>query len=150
MELCKESKRGELASKVSKVNYRLTSVKAMQISKNFTNFSICGPAIQQCDDGSCRAQSVICIWDFQCSWNLCACTTGSNISDSMDYCPYRCPPGICTCSPLMFQCSTGGCIPYSRVCDNVYDCADSPDEFCVAFRVSLSLIPGLENGWLIL
>ena len=60
--------------------------------------------------------------DFQCSWNLCACTTGSNISDSMDYCRYRCPPGICTCSPLMFQCSTGGCIPYSRVCDNVYDC----------------------------
>ena len=103
----------------------------MQIGKNFTNFSICGPAIQQCDDGSCRAQSVICIWDFQCSWNLCACTTGSNISDSMDYCPYRCPPGICTCSPLMFQCSTGGCIPYSRVCDNVYDCADSPDEFCI-------------------
>ena len=131
MKLCKKNKRGELASQVSKVNHQLASVKTVQLRKNVTNFSICGPAMQQCDDGSCRAQSTICIEDFQCSWNLCACSTGSNISDSMDYCRHQCPPGICTCSSLMFQCSTGGCIPYSRVCDNVYDCADSSDEFCI-------------------
>ena len=43
--------------------------------------------------------------------------------------------GICTCSSLMFQCSTGGCIPYSHVCDNVYDCVDSSDEFCIGGKV---------------
>ena len=130
-ELCQKSERCKLPSQADKFDNQLASVKQIKLQKTDTNFSICGPAMQQCDDGSCRAQSIICIWDFQCSWNLCACTTGSNISNSMDYCRYQCLPGICTCSPLMFQCSTGGCIPYSRVCDNVYNCADSSDELCI-------------------
>ena len=25
----------------------------------------------------------------------------------------------------------GGCIPYAHVCNNVYECADSSDEFCI-------------------
>ena len=132
VELRKKSKRSEMDDKTKN---RWAYVKKIQLQETDTNFVICGPAMQRCDDGSCRAQSIICIFDFQCVWNLCACTTSSNITESIDYCRYWCSPGICTCSPLMFQCSTRGCIPYSHVCDNVYDCADTSDEFCIGSKV---------------
>ena len=82
-ELCQKSERCKLASQADKFDNHLASVKQIKLQKTDTNFSICGPAMQQCDDGSCRAQSIICKWDFQCSWNLCACITGSNISDRL-------------------------------------------------------------------
>ena len=95
-------------------------------------YSMCGPTMQQCLDKSCRTQAAICQSDFKCAPNVCACTIGNQMEYSMQYCRYLCPPGICMCAPLMFQCSAGGCIPYSHVCDNVYDCADTSDEFCIS------------------
>ena len=114
------------------VNYRLINVKTLQLQENNTYFSICGPNMQQCDDGSCRTQSIICMSNFGCAPSLCACMVGTKLTYNTDYCRHQCPPGICICAPLMFQCSGGGCIPYFHVCDDVYHCADSSDEFCIA------------------
>ena len=113
-------------------NFTSTYEKIFQLKAYATNVSVCGPTTQQCDDGSCRIQSIICTLDFECAPNLCACVIGNQLNYSIDYCRHQCPPSICTCAPLMFQCSTGGCIPYTHVCDYEHNCADSSDEFCVA------------------
>ena len=112
-------------------NFAQTNLKIFRLKKSGTKFSVCGPTTQRCDDGSCRIQSIICMLDFECAPQLCACMIGNQLNYSIDYCRRQCPPGICTCPSLMFQCSTGGCIPYTNVCDNEYNCADSSDEFCV-------------------
>ena len=101
--LCVKSNTSELAYQAGKVNNHLAYVKEIQLWKTDTYFSICSPAMQQCDDGSCRTQSIVCMLDFQCVWHLCACSTSSHVINSIDYCRYRCHPGTCTCSPLMFQ-----------------------------------------------
>ena len=113
-----------------KFEMRWTNIYQLTEAENV--ISVCGPTMQQCHDGSCRAQSIICQLDFECAPNLCACMVGGHIDNSTEYCRHQCPPGTCRCAPLMFQCSTGGCIPYSHVCDNVYDCADISDEFCIS------------------
>ena len=116
------------------VNYRLINMKTLlQLQENDTYVPICGPNMQQCDDGSCRTQSIICTLNFGCVPSLCACMVGTQLTYNSDYCRHQCPPGICTCAPLMFQCSGGGCIPYFHVCDDVYNCADLSDEFCTAY-----------------
>ena len=109
-----------------------TKVKIFQLKTSGTNFSVCGPQTQRCDDGSCRVQSIICMFDFECAPHLCACMIGNQLHYNKHYCRHQCPPGICTCPSLTFQCSTGGCIPYTHVCDDDYNCADASDEFCVA------------------
>ena len=111
-------------------------VKTFQLKTSDTNLSICGPTMQRCDDGSCRLQSIICMLDVECAPNLCACLIGNELNYNISYCRHQCPPSICTCAPLMFQCSRGGCIPYTLVCDNEYNCADSSDEICVAETLS--------------
>ena len=110
---------------------RLPNAKLSQLQKAVTNFTTCGPTMQQCEDGTCRVQSFICTSDFHCAPSICACVVGNHLNYRTDNCRYQCPPGICTCAPLMLQCSAGGCVPYSHVCDHVYDCADSSDEFCI-------------------
>ena len=106
-------------------------VKIFQLKTFDTELSMCGPTTQRCDDGSCRIQSIICMLDFGCAPNLCACMISSQLNYNIVYCRYQCPPSICTCAALMFQCSIGGCIPYTHVCDNESNCPDSSDEFCV-------------------
>ena len=113
------------------VHYMSTYLKVFQLHKTDTNSPICDPTTQRCDDGSCRAQSIICVLDFECAPNMCSCTVDNQLRYDREYCHRQCPPRICTCAPLMFQCSIGGCIPYLHVCDKEYDCADSSDEFCV-------------------
>ena len=112
------------------ISYMSADVKVFQIEETYTKSSICGSTTQQCDDGSCRAQSIVCTLDFECAPNICACMVNDQLNYNKDYCRHQCPLGTCTCAPLMFQCSTGGCIPYVYVCDNVNNCADSSDEFC--------------------
>ena len=126
----------ELASGNETSINRSDAVKIYRLRKTDTDVSMCGPTMHQCDDGSCRTQSIICMLDFQCARNLCACMLGTHIIINIEYCRYQCPPRICNCGHLMFQCSSGGCIPYSYVCDNEYNCADSSDEFCIADGVA--------------
>ena len=121
----KESVQGGLT-----FQYTNASFKIFQLEKVDTYSLICGPTMQRCDDGSCRIQSTICMSDFKCAPTLCACITDNHSNHDMNYCRHQCPPGICACGPLMFQCSIGGCVPYSHVCDRKIDCVDSSDEFC--------------------
>ena len=111
------------------------NVKIFQLKPSDSDTSVCGPATQRCDDGSCRIQSIICMLDFECAPHLCECMIGNQLNHNIGYCRHQCPPGTCTCASLMFQCSTGGCIPYTHVCDNEINCSDSSDEFCVAEAV---------------
>ena len=123
--------RGRMVLHDDSVSYMSTNVKLLQLLKTDTNLPICAPTTQQCNDGSCRAQSIICMSDFECAPNICACMVDNHLNYDTNYCRHQCPLGICTCAPIMFQCSVGGCIPYMYVCDNAYNCADSSDEFCV-------------------
>ena len=89
----------------------------------------CGPNMQRCGAGYCRADDLICISDFECRPDLCACTVGGSLVYDAEYCSRICHPGACGCAPLMFQCSTGGCVPYMFICDGTPHCVDSSDEF---------------------
>ena len=132
--------------------FEMRSERVYQLKETVNIISACGPTMQQCHDGSCRAQSIICQLDFECAPRLCACMIGGHINHNMEYCRHQCPPGICMCAPLMFQCSTGGCIPYSHVCDNIYDCADISDEFCIssiANELELHYIIGTTGDFLV-
>ena len=126
----KQTVQGGLAFPYTNVSFRSTGVKKFELQKLDTHSLICGPTLQRCDDGSCRIQSTICMSDFKCAPTLCACITDNHLNHDMDFCRHQCPPGICACGPLMFQCSIGGCVPYSSVCDNKNNCADLSDEFC--------------------
>lgn len=54
----------------------------------------------------------------------CHCTQGTLADDGK-----RCRPKLLThCAIGQFECSSGGCIPYSLTCDSVSHCADSSDE----------------------
>ena len=123
----KESVQGGLT-----FQYTNASFKIFRLQKMDTYSLICGPTMQRCDDGSCRIQSTICMTDFICAPRLCICITDNHPNHDMNYCQHQCPPGICACGPLMFQCSIGGCVPYSHVCDKKIDCDDSSDEYCSA------------------
>ena len=114
----KQSLQCGLAFPYTNVSVRSTGVKKFELQKVDTYSLICGPTMQQCDDGSCRIQSTICMSDFKCAPRLCARITDSLSNHDMDYCRHQCPPGICACGRLMFQCSIGGCVPCSSVCDN--------------------------------
>ena len=126
----KQNVQGGLAFPYTNVSFRSTGVKKFQLQKVDTYSLICGPTMQRCDDGSCRIQTTICMSDFKCAPRLCACITDNHLNHDMNYCRHMCPPRICACGPLMFQCSIGGCVPYSHVCDNRNNCADFSDEFC--------------------
>ena len=117
-------------------SFVLTGAKIFRLQKAATYSPICGTTMQKCDDGSCRVQSTICISDFKCAPWLCACLADDVLNHDVNYCRQQCRPGICACGTLMFQCSTGGCIPYTEVCDNTINCGDSSDEFCSTDKYS--------------
>ena len=51
-----------------------------------------------------------------------------------------CHPTNCSCLPLYYQCSSGGCIAMSRICDDTMDCTDNSDEgqsICTSPKLSL-------------
>ena len=131
IKICEDISYGPLDLKGVNTTYKLPNEKLLELSKNNLEFAICDPTMQQCDDGSCRSQSLICMFDFECASHLCACRVGNQWNYSIGYCRYQCPAEICTCAPLMFQCTAGGCIPYTHVCDNEDHCADSSDEMCI-------------------
>ena len=94
------------------------------------NTIICGPNMKKCHDGTCAILPDLCVSDFRCFPSLCTCRMDQlNINDPK-YCRTKCNSPVRSCQPLMFQCSVGGCVPYSLVCDEQSQCEDSSDEFC--------------------
>ena len=126
---------------------RLSDRKVLLLEKSDISVRMCGPTMQHCDDGSCKVQSNICILDFICAPRLCACMVGNQLNHNLNYCRSQCPPGICVCASFMFQCSIGGCIPYSHVCDNENDCADSSDEFCSTEKIRKYFIANTPSAF---
>ena len=84
----------------------------------------------QCDDGTCISHEHLCDWPNDCSLASCVCwVEGREITDAR-YCRDVCMPGKCSCSEHHFQCTAGGCIQISFVCDGAINCQDGSDEFC--------------------
>ena len=101
------------------------------LTKETQHKPTCGMNMQTCDDGTCVIQSYICVLDFECSPMSCSCKLrGGRLLIDRLYCMKLCKTPECICSPLMFQCSSGGCISYTTVCDGESNCRDSSDELC--------------------
>ena len=90
----------------------------------------CGVNQFQCDDGTCISHEHICDWPNDCSMASCVCwVEGREITD-VRYCRDVCMPGKCFCPEHYFQCTAGGCIQISFLCDGAINCQDGSDEFC--------------------
>ena len=90
----------------------------------------CAPNNHECEDTSCRTHIFICTSDHDWSPKTCACRVTEKLRYDMFFCRWDCTPNECSCPPLLFQCSAGGCISYLYICDRKSHCTDSSDEFC--------------------
>ena len=83
-----------------------------------------------CKDGTCLSHKSVCSWYNHCHTMHCTCqSNGKPISDKY-FCRYICLPKNCTCPRHHFQCTSGGCIHMSYICDGESHCRDSSDEIC--------------------
>ena len=93
----------------------------------------CPPAYVICNNG-CVSEQFLCDGQVDCGngEDEQNCSHLCDVSNATPhYCLARCHPENCTCHELYFQCSSGGCIYSSKVCDGYADCMNSEDEsFC--------------------
>ena len=81
-------------------------------------------------DGSCLSHHSACSLNHNPHDIRCSCELkGRTITDRY-FCFNVCMPRNCTCSRHYFQCTSGGCIHMSSVCDRMSHCRDSSDEIC--------------------
>ena len=83
-----------------------------------------------CHDGTCALQEDVCLNGDTCSTVDCVCYRNDEKIFDAYYCRNACMPSVCHCPPHFFQCSTGGCIQMTFICDGKPQCADASDEFC--------------------
>ena len=89
----------------------------------------CHPGHTKCLDNTCVLDTLVCM-HAGCNPGLCSCTlrsTGRKVTDVV-FCAHHCTPLVCSCGPLFFQCSSGGCISLSKFMNGVHDCMDASDE----------------------
>ncbi len=106
-----------------------------------------------CFDGTCILEHYACDGFIDCPEGSdeikCdfTCTFTPNTTEKQD-CFSSCALSTCVCSDLYFQCSLGGCVPWSRVCDGVNDCPKSEDEHvCQFYYLDTSKeIPLIQSG----
>lgn len=90
----------------------------------------------ECLDHSCISINAVCDGVEDCP--------GGEDEKCDDFCTYdghyvglrncanSCPPAVCKCHASYFQCRTGGCIRFDKVCDQSADCPDmSDEEYCI-------------------
>ena len=93
------------------------------------------PLFHVCQDYTYILNHHVCDGNIDCpdggDEETCAhvCTFGDNVNISnIQQCFLSCHRSNCTCSPLYYQCESGGCVPSSMVCDSYSDCSDGSDE----------------------
>ena len=99
------------------------------VDSPINSMGTCRPGHTKCLDNTCALDTYACMHD-GCNPELCNCTlrsSGKKVNDAA-FCANQCSPLICSCSPLFFQCSSGGCISLSKFMNGIPDCRDASDE----------------------
>ena len=99
-------------------------------SGSMASASNCKINQQSCHDGSCSLQDDLCSTGDSCSLPDCVCYKNGEKIFNNDYCHSECALSTCHCGPHFFQCSSGGCIQMSFICDGRAQCTDASDEMC--------------------
>ncbi len=96
----------------------------------------CPPGQFMCSDGSCILETHICDADKDCqdgsdeTTEHCHCFHNGSVVHNSSYCHNGCRPPQCLCPVMFHQCTSGGCVHYTFVCDGTSQCTDSSDEIC--------------------
>ncbi len=100
---------------------------------------LCLQGHSACEDGTCILNHYICDGRADCpdasDEAECShvCSLHDSFLNSID-CFSSCIKPGCTCNDLYFSCTFGGCVPWSRVCNRVYDCPHGEDEQLCPFQ----------------
>ena len=100
------------------------------IRSGYQTSNTCADNHHRCMNGSCILPILLCVSDTTCDPSQCMCFSHGRKIENLDYCLKDCAPTNCTCAALMFQCTSGGCVPYTLLCDGEPNCMDASDEFC--------------------
>ena len=117
----------------------ISTAKLLLTRSDFQTSNTCTDNQHHCMNGSCILPIFLCVSDTTCDPSLCMCHLHGNKIESLDYCLKYCTPTNCTCAALMFQCSCGGCVPYTLLCDGEPNCVDASDEFCTETTVDKNM-----------
>ena len=112
-----------------------SEVNLLLIRDGFKTSNTCADSQYRCMNGSCILPTLLCVSDINCDPSQCMCYSHCREIRSVDYCLKECAPTNCTCAVLMFQCTGGGCVPYTLLCDGEPNCGDASDEFCTETTV---------------
>ena len=121
------------------VRTNTSTEKLLLIQSGFETSNTCTSIHHRCLNGSCISPMLLCISDTMCDPSLCMCYSHGREIGNVDYCLKYCTPTNCTCAALMFQCTCGGCVPYTLLCDGEPNCVDASDEFCTETTVDKNM-----------
>ena len=108
-------------------SYRALSI----LNGNTKTGAHCQPNQITCKDKTCVSHKFLCTRHDDCSAVRCSCELAGKLIVDQKFCRNVCLPNNCSCPWHYFQCTCGGCIHMSSICDGVSDCRDSSDEICV-------------------
>ena len=97
----------------------------------------CSVGLLQCSsDGSCVVPQAWCDGTKDCKdgedEKSCYCFQHGKKVYGGAFCHNIClHDHFCSCSEMLYQCNSGGCISFSLVCDGYAHCQDQSDEICV-------------------
>ena len=97
----------------------------------------CLSDLHQCKDSTCILKQHLCDGHVDCPGGDdeedCQICYFSNLHlhANINYCLKKCHVSNCMCTDHYFQCQTGGCVSFAKICDCHRDCPDGSDEMCM-------------------